>query len=434
MLVLGLTAVAATLARRPGLERLPRGARTAGLTRRLRPAAALGVSAATTGPAAGVVLVGGVVAVGIVAATTVFAGNVSTLLTQPARYGWPYDAAVVIGFGYGGGNEAVIEEALDRPEVERWGGASLGALSLDGLTVGGVAALSETHALAPPVLEGRLPAGVDEVAVGAQTLTDLGIEIGDTVELESSYGGRAARVTGTVVLPTIGPYESIRAESGLGAYLPDALYADLVAEAEESAGVEPGSLEQVGFVGFVGIDLAEGVDPTAFLDELGDLRAWDNNDFNTLPVLEPLRPPALDEAATVQGVPVALGVMLAVAMAGGLALGVAAATRGRRRELAVLRALGCTGSELRSTVRWHAMAVAAVATVIGVPLGVSAGRVAARSFLLDLGVSDDVVVPVLGLALVSVAALVTGLLASLGPGRGAAALPASTGAPDDLTV
>ena len=353
MLVLGLTAVAATLARRPGLERLPRGARTAGLTRRLRPAAALGVSAATTGPAAGVVLVGGVVAVGIVAATTVFAGNVSTLLTQPARYGWPYDAAVVIGFGYGGGNEAVIEEALDRPEVERWGGASLGALSLDGLTVGGVAALSETHALAPPVLEGRLPVGVDEVAVGAQTLTDLGIEIGDTVELESSYGGRAARVTGTVVLPTIGPYESIRAESGLGAYLPDALYADLVAQAEES-------------------ERASSRQPRAGrLRRLRRHRPGRGRRPDGLP-RRARRPQGVGQQR-LQHAPGARAAPPARARRGGHGPGGARRARGdaRRRDGGGPRArrrggdpgptpragrppgAGCTGSELRSTVRWR---------------------------------------------------------------------------------
>jgi hypothetical protein len=380
------------------------------------------------------VLVGGVVAVGVLAATTVFAGNVSTLLREPARYGWPYDVAVIVGFGYGGGDGTVIGEALDRPDVERWSAASLGTFALDGLTLGGLAALGVGDDLAPPLLSGRLPTGDDEIAVGLQTLTDLDAEVGGTAEMETSYGARTVRITGTVVLPTVGPFQSVSAESGQGGLLSEALYEDLIAGFEESSGIEPGTLAQVGFVGFVGIELADGVDPEAFLADVGDRRAWDRNDFNTLPVLEPLRPAALEEASTVQRIPVVLGAMLAVAMAGGLALGVASATRGRRRELSVLRALGCAGAELRSTVRWHAMTVSAIAMLVGIPLGVAAGRIAARAFLLDLGVADDVVVPVLGLVLVAAAALVTGLVASLGPGRSAAKLPASTGAADAVLV
>ena len=47
--------------------------------------------------------------------------SVTRILDQPARYGWPYDAAVVVGFGYGRADLGVVADALDRPEVERWG-------------------------------------------------------------------------------------------------------------------------------------------------------------------------------------------------------------------------------------------------------------------------------------------------------------------------
>ena len=55
-----------------------------------------------------------------------------------------------------------------------------------------------------------------------------------------------------------------------------------------------------------------------------------------------------------QAVPIALVGVLALAMIVGMALGISAATRARRREMAVLRALGCVGRQLRDSVRWHA--------------------------------------------------------------------------------
>lgn len=422
-----LAAIAAGLASPPIDGRAPSGSRADGMSRALRPAAALGVRAATSGASALVVLLGGVVAVAVVAASVVFAGNVSTLLRDPARFGWPYDVAVVIGFGYGGGDDEAIAEALDRPEVERWGTASMGTLALDGRSVAGIAGLRGLDELGTSVLRGRAPTGPHEIAVGTQTLDELDVDLDDSVMLSSTFGDRRVAITGTVVLPAIGPYESSRAESGRGALLPPALYEALVADAEARDGLEPGSLEATGFTGFVAVELADGVDPETFLAAVGDRRDWDNNDFNTLAVVEPLRPAALEEASTVRDIPVALGVMLAAAMAGGMTLGLAAATRGREHELAILRTLGCTGGELRRTVRWHAATVILAAALLGGPVGVAAGRVAARSFLGELGVSDAVVLPVAGLAIASVAILMTGVIATVGPARRATSVTASTG-------
>jgi ABC-type lipoprotein release transport system permease subunit len=46
----------------------------------------------------------------------------------------------------------------------------------------------------------------------------------------------------------------------------------------------------------------------------------------------------------------------------------------KRRELALLRALGFTPNQVRATVGWHASTIAALALVVGIPVGVLAGR------------------------------------------------------------
>lgn len=425
--VLAIGAVVASAASSTGTSRAPGRGSLVAFGRRLPPASDLGVRAATAGTSALVLLAGGIVAVSAVTATAVFTANLNALLDQPARYGWPYDAAVLVGFGYGGSDDEAIAAALDRDDVDGWGLAALPTVTLDGLTVAAVAGRQGYAAFDTPVLRGRYPTGPDEIAVGRQTLDELGLGLGDDVEVSSYLGDRAATITGVVVLPALGSYQSNRAESGRGALLSEPFFRQLVEGAESTAGLTPGSLEATGLSALVAIDLADGVDPSGFLADLGDRGSWDRNGFESLGVSDPVPPPALDEAAALRGVPLALGGLLAFAMISGLALAVAIATHGRRRELALLRALGCSARELRRSVRWHALSVAAASLVVGMPMGIAAGRTATTAFLADLGVADSVIVPLGALAGVALVAGLAALLASVGPARTAARTPTSTG-------
>lgn len=430
VLIAGVLAIGAAVASATGATRSSRTAGRGSLAafgRRLPPASDLGVRGATSGASALVLLLGGVVAVSAVTATAVFTANLNALLDQPVRYGWPYDAAVLVGFGYGGSDDQAIAAALDRDDVDRWGFAALPTVTIEGLTVAAVAGRQGYGALDTPVLRGRYPTGPDEIAVGRQTLDELGLGIGDDVEVSSYLGDRAATITGVVVLPALGPYQSNRAESGRGALLSEPFFSQLIDDAEATAGLTPGSLESTGLSALVAIDLAEGVEPSVFLADLGDRRSWDRNGFESLAVSDPVPPPALDEAAALRGIPLALGGLLATAMIGGLALAVAIATHGRRQELALLRALGCSARDLRRSVRWHALSVVAVSLVVGLPLGTAAGRTAATAFLADLGVADSITVPFSSLFGVAIVALGAALLASVGPARTAARTPTSTG-------
>jgi ABC-type lipoprotein release transport system permease subunit len=425
-LTAGVLAIGASITAPPAPDRSPRRVLFLGLGRRLPPASDLGVRAATTGASALALVLGGIVAVSAVATTAVFTANLNALLDQPSRYGWTYDAAVLLGFGYGGSDDEVIAEALDRDDVDHWGLAALPAVTIQGRTVAAVAARRGYDGLDTPVVQGRYPTAVDEIAVGRQTAEDLDVQIGDEVDVSSYLGERRATISGVVVLPAVGAYQSNRAESGRGALLSAPFFAQALVDAESAAGMEPGSLEATGMSSLVAVDLADGVDPDEFLADLGDRRRWDRNGFESLAVSGPVRPPALEEAAALRGVPLALGGLLAAAMVGGLALGIAIATNGRRRELALLRALGCSARDLRRSVRWHALSVAAISVVVGLPLGVAIGRTATRVFLADLGVDDSMVVPVGALIVVAGVAALAALLASVGPAR-TASTPTSTG-------
>jgi ABC-type lipoprotein release transport system permease subunit len=115
-----------------------------------------------------------------------------------------------------------------------------------------------------------------------------------------------------------------------------------------------------------------------------------------------------------------LGTVLAVLAVGTLAHVLLTSVRRRRRDLAVLKTLGLTRPEVLRLVAWQATALAAAALLIGVPLGVIAGRQAWAFFANAAGVDARPDVP---LSLVLLAVPVTLLLANV-----IAALPGWTAA------
>lgn len=420
-LALGALAVAATTARattpRQAVQRRF-SARLASLSS--RPSRALGVRAALANGGAGAVLLGSIAAVGVVLATLVFSTSLQGLVDVPDRYGWPYDAGVMVGYGYGGADTEAIGATLDRSDVRDWGVASFVPVFMGGDTVPAVASGRGLDAMPFPVVMGELPVAADEIALGAQTADQLGLGVGDEVEVSNDFGNRLGRVTGVVVLPALGPFESDRTGTGTGVLLAGLFFDALVAEGEVASDAPVGSI-RTQLDTFIAIDLRDGVEPAAFLESIDDaLVSWDVNGYLPFKYPTPVRPPQIADVEAMRRVPVALGALFAVAMAIGLALGIASATRARRHELAVLRALGCSSRQLGASVYWHALTVVSVALVVGAPIGIAAGRSLYESFAGDLGV---VITPVVSMAWtigVIVAAVVVGVLAAAGPAQRAA--------------
>ena len=100
------------------------------------------------------------------------------------------------------------------------------------------------------------------------------------------------------------------------------------------------------------------------------------------------------------------------------------AVRRRRGELAVLKTLGFSRHQVRATIAWQASTVAWVGLVIGLPLGLVAGRVVWLAVADELGVSTDPTWPVLGvLLLVPAAFLAVNVIALFPADRAANTLP-----------
>jgi ABC-type lipoprotein release transport system permease subunit len=112
--------------------------------------------------------------------------------------------------------------------------------------------------------------------------------------------------------------------------------------------------------------------------------------------------------------------VLGVLAVGTLAHVLLTGVRRRRRDLAVLKTLGLLGSQIIRVVCWQASALTAVALLVGLPVGVLAGRWAWARFAGSVGVAGQADVPVALILLAIPAALLLADLIAAGPGWAAA--------------
>jgi ABC-type lipoprotein release transport system permease subunit len=121
--------------------------------------------------------------------------------------------------------------------------------------------------------------------------------------------------------------------------------------------------------------------------------------------------------------PVILAVGLAIGAIVALALTLVASVRHRRRDLALLKALGFTPRQLTVVVAWQSTVTAVVGIIAGVPLGIIVGRQLWILFARNINAVPDPTVPVLSVVLVALGALVFANVVAALPGWIAARTP-----------
>jgi predicted lysophospholipase L1 biosynthesis ABC-type transport system permease subunit len=92
----------------------------------------------------------------------------------------------------------------------------------------------------------------------------------------------------------------------------------------------------------------------------------------------------------------------------------------------LFKAIGFTRRQVSAAVAWQATTVAFVALLVGLPLGVAAGRWLWSLLAGRLGIPSEPVTPVLAVLLAVPATLVLLNLVAAVPGRHAGAVPAAT--------
>lgn len=150
-----------------------------------------------------------------------------------------------------------------------------------------------------------------------------------------------------------------------------------------------------------------------------------NGAGNTVTVIGVQRPAQIVNYRSMGSTPVLFASGLAAAAILALGLTLTASVRRRRRDLALLKTLGFTQRGLAAALSWQASAVAVIAVVAGVPLGIAAGRYLWTLFAHNINAVPEPTVPILPLALVAVGAILFANAAAAIPGRLASRTPAA---------
>jgi hypothetical protein len=243
--------------------------------------------------------------------------------------------------------------------------------------------------IGPVVPAGRPPVRTDELALSRNTLTALHLDIGDTVEAQGSRSARM-RIVGRVVLP-----ESVcDCARPRGAMTFEALKR-----------LEPDSSPIV-FEARIAAD----ADRDATLARLQGAY-----------VHPPPGPPkTVADFEGIRKLPVVASVLLAAIAAVALAHTLVTAIRRRRRHLAVLKTIGFDRWQVVATVTWQALTFATIGLVLGLPLGIAAGRWTWYLFARQIDVVPEPVTPVVLILLLVPAAVLLAIIVAAAPALSAA--------------
>jgi hypothetical protein len=403
----------------PDRDSVWKAAATAGLP----PSAVLGIrsalgsrSARDTAPVRSALL-GAVVAVIVIVTSLTFASSLNALVSQPPLYGWNWDYALLAGFSAAENLPAAQTAALldHDPDVAHWAGVYFETVDLDGQSVP-VLAMRPNAAVSTSMLSGHGLAATSQVVLGPATLASLHAHVGDTVVADTDTHGRVRlRIVGTATLPTIGGSGNPSLEMGTGAVMATSLFS--ATDLDEQGSPVAGPMA-------VFISVKPGVSDAAALSSLNHITAVLNRssdpDGPVGGVVSALRPAEIANYRSVSATPALLATVLATGAVGALGLTLVASVRQRRRQFALLKALGFTHGQIAASVAWQSSVAAVVGVVLGVPIGIALGRWMWTLFADGISAVPHPTVPVVSIAAVTLGAIVFANLVALLPGRVAA--------------
>jgi hypothetical protein len=325
-------------------------------------------------------LLGAIASVAVVAVALTFTASMDHLLSTPRLYGqnWDYRTNFITPPPARVRADPGISDAAEgSDDVE---------VRLDGRTAHVVAMDDIKGRIGPVVTEGRAPERLGEILLSSKLMNNLGVHIGNSVDARD---GRSVRmqVVGRGVLP------------------------------ENVVAVGPRPDAAMTFQAY------KRLNPQAHVFDFEARIAPGPGRQATLARLErqyahpaPGPPQTVADFGGVRNLPVVVSALLAAIAAAALAHTLVTAIRRRRRQLAVLKTLGFDRRQLLTTVAWQATTFAAIGLVVGLPLGVAAGRWTWYLFAEQIEVVPEPVTPISRVLLVVPAAI---LLANV-----VAALPA----------
>lgn len=288
-----------------------------------------------------------------------------------------------------------VDELSQLPEVETVAGFTNIEARIAG-DVSGVAAYETATGIEVVnigVSEGTMDLGTDGIAVLGDQAEELGLGLGDAVEVEFEDGF----VTDLTV-------EAVYQEDG---FIGAPFVVDRAVSSEHVA---------TDTVNFVGVNLAEDVEAgqaraavEAAVADVAQVGVQDNSEF---------RAEAEEQISQLQIIVIGLLVLCLVVAFFGIVNTMALSVLERIREIGLLRAVGMTRQQLRASVRWEAVIVAVFGSLLGIMMGVLLG------FATVTAVPDitGLAIPWSQLALYLVVGAILGVIAAYFPAARAARL------------
>ena len=338
-------------------------------------------------------IAGAVIAVAAIAAALTFGASLDRLVDTPTLYGQTWDVQFGDGFDPDSADKA-YPALRDNEFVAAFSGGTLDVASVEGERTGVLALEPVLGTIGPALRDGRVPSAKDEVLLDPETLDDVSAGIGDEVTVEVGKRSAQLEVVGTGVLTDV---EGAQGLLGHSAMLTFDGYRRLAPDARRNfffARFEPGSDEREAVASLARFDAINGAEPV------------DVANFGR-----------------VQAVPLVIGALLVVMAIATLFHTLVSSIRRRRRDFAILKVLGFERTQISQVVAWQATTVVAIAALIGVPVGIAAGRWGWTIFAEEIGVIPDSVVPLVPMLVLIPAALLIANLIAAAPAALAARTP-----------
>ena len=360
-------------------------------------------------------LFGSIVAVTAVITAVVFGASLNGVVSHPVRYGWNWNVLIQSQGGYGDWYGYNMNKLMDaQPGVQGWSTFAFTQLPVDGQSIPVLGVATHGATVEPPTVSGRSLDGPDDIELGELTLRQLRKQVGDTVEVGAGSTARRMRIVGTVTLPSIGVQLADHVSLGRGAMLPEHTLLSIedfyVGKADEAAFTAlPSTLA---------IDLRPGVRAGPIVRRIQAVEP-DETPGGMYQVTHVLAA-AISNDAQMGDQPLTLAVVLAAAMIVSVGATVQGSTRRRRRDLAMMKALGMTRRQVRGIVLWQSSTLLIISAALGLVLGWVVGHLLWSAFASSIGVVPVTVLP-WGLVLV-------GLLILVVAGNTLTALPAESAA------
>jgi hypothetical protein len=360
-------------------------------------------------------LVGTTVAVAALVAAMVFGASFLALVGTPHLYGqnWPQELNLQAGAVPGAIGEKVLAQVKGLSEYAggNYGEVSVAPPASSGTVVPAIGLDQLRGRGFLTLLAGRAPAGPHEIALGPRTLRTLGLRVGQRVKV--GVNGRASqmRIVGSAVFAAFHVGGNTPTDLGTGA---------VVAASVLSQPSPPGCPGRATCYNFFLLRYRPGTDLRVAAAEVNRAATRAGCPPGLCLVSSDQRPSDIQNYTGVRDTPLVLGAVLVLLAVGTLAHVLLTGVRRRRRDLAVLKTLGLLRSQLLRVVSWQAIALATAALLIGLPLGLLAGRWAWLLFAVSAGVGNQAHVPVSLVLLVIPVTLIVAVLLAAVPGWTAA--------------